>query len=72
MSLEKKMFYRGIVVFFGSLVAIIVGILIYYYTTVYGLKNQLTKTKRQQEEIRLLLGQFTQLQEERQLIFNTS
>lgn len=64
MSFEKKLFYQGVIVFFGALVAIIVGMLIYYYTTIYGLKSQLTKTKRQQEEIRLLLGQFTQLQEE--------
>ncbi len=64
MSFEKKLFYQGIIVFFGALVAIIVGMLIYYYTTVFGLKSQLIKTKRQQEEIRSLLGQFTQLQEE--------
>lgn len=64
MSVEKKMFYRGTIVFFGGLIVLIIAILAYYYTTVSALKNQLTKTKRQQEEIRMLLGQFTQLQEE--------
>ncbi len=64
MSLEKKIFYQGIIIFFGILIALIIGMLVYYYTTIYSLKNQLTKTKRQQEEVRLLLGQFTQLQEE--------
>jgi hypothetical protein len=64
MSLEKKLFYRGVITFFGTIILLIGAMLAYYYTTVYSLKSQLVKTKRQQEEIRLLLGQFTQLQEE--------
>lgn len=65
---EYTLFIKSIGIFFGSILLIIGIMLGYYYTTLHSLKGQITKTKRQQEEVRHLLGKFTQLQEEIQKI----
>ena len=67
-ALEYTLFIRSIGIFFGGLLLIITGMLGYYYTTIHSLNGQITRTKRQQEEVRQLLGHFTQLQEEIQKV----
>jgi len=52
---EKREFYRNIGIYFGIVLALIFGLMYYYFSNVLYLKKELKKTKIKREEVQLIL-----------------